>query len=128
MTEYVQTTAMVLEDAIVQQQASNNALEVYLWITKALVLRTHVAGYELTDKVIGWCKSNVTGTQAPKGFQILIGEDELALTKNTFATTTVKNHNLYKYGNLTPFFIDFIQAKVFQFLLAQIGGRFSHII
>lgn len=85
MTEYVQTTALVLEDAIVQP----NALLIYLWITKALVLRTHVAGYELTDKVIGWCKTNVTGTQAPKGFNILIGEDELALTKNTFATTTV---------------------------------------
>ncbi|KAI9471923.1 MAG: Dos2-interacting transcription regulator of RNA-Pol-II-domain-containing protein [Benjaminiella poitrasii] len=93
LTEYVKTTTMALEDIITQQAPnSKNALEVYLWIAKALVLRTHVLGYELTNKVIQWCGDNIMGSQAPQGFSILIGDDELALNKNTFATTSI----LYK--------------------------------
>lgn len=93
MIEYVKSTAIVLQDTITQQASnSGNALEVYLWITKSLVLRTHALGYELTDNVIQWCGSNVAGSQAPQGFDVLIGDDELALNKTTFATTAI----LYK--------------------------------
>ncbi|KAG2210963.1 hypothetical protein INT47_000123 [Mucor saturninus] len=93
LTEYVRSTAIVLQDTITQQASnSKNALEVYLWITKSLVLRTHALGYELTDKIIEWCGSNVAGSQAPEGFDILIGDDKHALNKDTFATTTI----LYK--------------------------------
>lgn len=90
LTEYVKATTLVLEDTITQQTAnSKNALQVYLWIVKALVLRAHALGYELTTRVIEWC-GNKTAPEAPQGFDILIGDDELALNKNTFATTTVK--------------------------------------
>lgn len=93
LTEYVKSTAIVLQDTITEKASnSKNALEVYLWITKSLVLRTHALGYELTEKVIQWCGSNVAGPQAPQGFDILIGDDKLALNKNTFATSTI----LYK--------------------------------
>ncbi|CAO3642299.1 unnamed protein product [Mucor fragilis] len=92
LTEYVKATTLVLDDTITQQATnSKNALQVYLWITKALVLRTHALGYELTTRVIEWC-GNKTAPEAPQGFDILIGDDELALNKNTFATTTI----LYK--------------------------------
>ncbi|KAL9559611.1 hypothetical protein PS6_000706 [Mucor atramentarius] len=92
LTEYVKATTLVLDDTITQQTTnSKNALQVYLWITKALVLRTHALGYELTTRVIEWCGNN-TAPEAPQGFDILIGDDELALNKNTFATTTI----LYK--------------------------------
>lgn len=90
LTEYVKATTLVLDDTITQQATnSKNALQVYLWITKALVLRTHALGYELTTRVIEWC-GNKTAPEAPQGFDILIGDDELALNKNTFATTTVR--------------------------------------
>lgn len=93
LTEYVKSTAIVLQDTITQQTSnSKNALEVYLWLTKSLVLRTHALGYELTENIIQWCGSNIAGSQAPQGFDILIGDDQLALNKNTFATTTI----LYK--------------------------------
>lgn len=93
LTEYVKSTAIVLQDTVTQQVSnSRNALEVYLWITKSLVLRTHALGYELTEKVIEWCGSNIAGSQAPEGFDILIGDDRHALNKDTFATTTI----LYK--------------------------------
>lgn len=90
LTEYVKATALVLEDTITQKATnSTNALQVYLWLTKALVLRTHALGYELTSKVIEWCGNNTMGSEAPQGFEVLIGHDELALNKATFATTTV---------------------------------------
>ncbi|KAI8092187.1 Dos2-interacting transcription regulator of RNA-Pol-II-domain-containing protein [Gilbertella persicaria] len=93
LTEYVKSTALVLEDVITQKtDNSKHALEVYLWITKALVLCTHPLGYELTNKLIEWCGDNTAGLQAPQGFHVVIGEDELALTKTTFAITTI----LYK--------------------------------
>lgn len=80
----------MLDDTITQQSTnSKNALQIYLWMTKALVLRTHALGYELTTRVIEWCGDN-TVSDAPQGFDILIGDDELALNKNTFATTTVR--------------------------------------
>ncbi|GAN08747.1 MMS19 nucleotide excision repair protein homolog [Mucor ambiguus] len=92
LTEYVKATTLVLDDTIAQQTTnSKNALQIYLWITKALVLRTHALGYELTTRVIEWC-GNKTAPEAPQGFDVLIGDDELALNKNTFATTTI----LYK--------------------------------
>lgn len=113
LTEYVKATTLVLDDTITQQTTnSKNALQVYLWITKALVLRTHPLGYELTTRVIEWCGNN-TAPEAPQGFDILIGDDELALNKDTFATTTVRimqrleffvpspliltNHSIYRF-------------------------------
>ncbi|GAA5803787.1 Dos2-interacting transcription regulator of RNA-Pol-II-domain-containing protein [Helicostylum pulchrum] len=93
LTEYVKSTSIVLQDTVSQQASnSDNALEVYLWITKSLILRTHALGYELTEKVIEWCGNNIAGSKAPQGFDILIGDEKLALNKDTFATTTI----LYK--------------------------------
>ncbi|KAI7907118.1 Dos2-interacting transcription regulator of RNA-Pol-II-domain-containing protein [Cokeromyces recurvatus] len=90
LIEYVKTTTIMLE-SIITQQAPNSkyALMVYLWIAKALILRTHAMGYELTNKVIEWCADNPTSIHVPQGFDILIGDDKLALNKNTFATTSI---------------------------------------
>jgi DNA repair/transcription protein MET18/MMS19 len=120
LTEYVKSTAIVLQDAITQQTSnSKNALEVYLWLTKSLVLRTHALGYELTEKIIEWCGNNVGGSQTPQGFDILIGDDQLALNKNTFATTTI----LYKQR-----FFSFCLPKLVQgFRSADKGKYFSRL-
>ncbi|KAI9256906.1 Dos2-interacting transcription regulator of RNA-Pol-II-domain-containing protein [Sporodiniella umbellata] len=87
LTEYVQTTTLLLQDTM----ASNpRALEVYLWITKALLVRTHPLGYDLADRLIAWCGLGWEGV--PNGFDILLAEDPLALNKATFATLSI----LYK--------------------------------
>jgi DNA repair/transcription protein MET18/MMS19 len=108
---------LVLQDTITQKATNSiNALEVYLWLTKALVLRTHALGYELTNSVIEWCGNNTMGSQAPQGFDILIGDDELALNKTTFATTTVSflifRILLNRLINTRFFLIDSIQATI----------------
>ncbi|KAI8372565.1 Dos2-interacting transcription regulator of RNA-Pol-II-domain-containing protein [Choanephora cucurbitarum] len=109
LTEYVKSTALALED-VVTQRANNSgcALEVYLWITKALVLRTHPLGYELTNKVIEWCGDNSIQVQVAQGFHILIGDDEVALNKTTFAISTI----LYK-------------QRFFSFCLPKLLERFQ---
>lgn len=118
MTEYVKSTSIVLQDTVSQQASnSDNALEVYLWITKSLILRTHALGYELTEKVIEWCGNNIAGSKAPQGFDILIGDEKLALNKDTFATTTI----LYKQR-----FFSFCLPKLVEgFRSAEKGYLFS---
>lgn len=118
LTEYVKSTVLVLQDTITQQASnSRNALEVYLWITKSLVLRTHALGYELTENVIQWCGSNIAGSQAPQGFDILIGGDQLALNKTTFATTTI----LYKQR-----FFSFCLPKLVEGFCSAEKGMLRH--
>ncbi|KAI8971461.1 Dos2-interacting transcription regulator of RNA-Pol-II-domain-containing protein [Mycotypha africana] len=94
LAAFVKPTASRLEDIIAQQTTPDkgNAVEIYLWIAKALVLRTHSFGYEMTNKIIQWCGDNTAGSKAPQGFSILIGEDAFALNKAMFATTMI----LYK--------------------------------
>ncbi|CEG83218.1 hypothetical protein RMATCC62417_17178 [Rhizopus microsporus] len=87
LTEYVKTTSLLLQDTMTQNP---RALEVYLWITKALILRAHPLGYELTDKVIEWCGLSIQGVA--HGFDILVRDDVYALNKSLFATVTL----LYK--------------------------------
>ncbi|KAG1471140.1 hypothetical protein G6F56_002297 [Rhizopus delemar] len=88
LTEYVKTTTLLLQDTVTQNP---QALTVYLWITKALVLRTHSLGYELADQLIAWC-GNSGMQEVPKGFEILMGDDLFALNKSMFATLSI----LYK--------------------------------
>jgi DNA repair/transcription protein MET18/MMS19 len=88
LTEYVKTTTLLLQDTVTQNPY---ALEVYLWITKSLVLRAHPLGYALTDQLIAWCGDN-SMQGVPQGFDILIGDDPFALNKPMFTTVTI----LYK--------------------------------
>ncbi|KAI9275582.1 RNAPII transcription regulator C-terminal-domain-containing protein [Phascolomyces articulosus] len=92
-TKYVENLAARLE-TIISQNATNyvNALNIYLWIARALVLRSHQLGYKMTDTVIGWCANPTLGKQASKGFDIIIGDDQLALNKASFAIMAI----LYK--------------------------------
>ncbi|KAF7730959.1 hypothetical protein EC973_001005 [Apophysomyces ossiformis] len=106
---YVETTSKNLQ-TVIEHRDSQNALLVYLWvcisgtvigltginfipqIAKALIMRSHPAGYELAAKIIEWCSDLAYSDQAPQGFDILVGDDLLALNKPSFATMTI----LYK--------------------------------
>lgn len=93
LTEYVKTTSLLLQDTTTQNP---RALEVYLWITKALILRAHPLCYELTDKVIEWCGLSIQGVA--HGFDILVGDDVYALNKSLFATVTVSGWGICVEG------------------------------
>ncbi|KAG0191395.1 hypothetical protein DFQ28_000281 [Apophysomyces sp. BC1034] len=93
VSAYVERVSKKLETIVEQRESKGkNALLVYLWVAKALIMRAHAAGYELTDKVIQWCSDSDYSEQAPQGFEILVGDDSLALNKAAFATMTI----LYK--------------------------------
>lgn len=46
----------------------------------------------LADKVIAWCANAKVGKEASEGFDILSGDDRLALNKAAFATVTVSKN------------------------------------
>ncbi|KAI7849449.1 Dos2-interacting transcription regulator of RNA-Pol-II-domain-containing protein [Circinella umbellata] len=90
---FVESLATRLENIISQSQGNySNALNIYLWVARALVLRSHALGYKMTDTIINWCADPTFGKQASQGFDIIIGDDELALNKAAFAIMTI----LYK--------------------------------
>lgn len=60
------------------------------------MLQASPIGYELTDKVIGLCSNEYFGGQASQGFDIIIGDDELALNKASFATVRVRVKMKYR--------------------------------
>lgn len=88
MSAYVEALATKLE-SVIESQNDHKSLAIYLWVTKALVLRAHKLGYVLSHKVITWCARPEIGKQASQGFDIMIGEDALALNKAAFATLNV---------------------------------------
>ncbi|KAI8977927.1 Dos2-interacting transcription regulator of RNA-Pol-II-domain-containing protein [Pilobolus umbonatus] len=93
LNEYVTYTRLVLEDSISKSSSnSEHAVEIYLWIIKSLVLRGNALGYEMTNKVIDWCGTDILGTLIPEGFNILMGDDDIALNKESHATISI----LYK--------------------------------
>ncbi|KAI7872463.1 Dos2-interacting transcription regulator of RNA-Pol-II-domain-containing protein [Spinellus fusiger] len=93
LTIHAEKISCWLEPIISQKgPQSPNAMCIYLWMTKALVMKAHTMGYVFTDKVIEWCSDASYNGQAPQGFGILMGEDGLALDKVSFATMTI----LYK--------------------------------
>lgn len=67
----------------------NTYVHVIIQVAKALILKANHLGYELTNQVIAWCSNPALGKQASGGFDILIGDDSLALNKASFATMTV---------------------------------------
>ncbi|ORZ06644.1 Dos2-interacting transcription regulator of RNA-Pol-II-domain-containing protein [Absidia repens] len=90
---FIQSITSKLENIVNQQSIEKqNALLVYVWITKALIMKTHTLGYQLTDKLIGWCSVPIGDLHTPQGFDSLLGDDHLALNKSCFATMTI----LYK--------------------------------
>ncbi|KAI7878974.1 hypothetical protein K492DRAFT_132041 [Lichtheimia hyalospora FSU 10163] len=106
----IKSVVAKLESTISQgHNQARNALSIYLWITKALVLQASALGYELTDKVIGLCSNEYFGGQASQGFDVIIGDDELALNKASFATVRL----LYKqrfFNHCLPKLIDGLQG------------------
>ncbi|KAI9483867.1 MAG: Dos2-interacting transcription regulator of RNA-Pol-II-domain-containing protein [Benjaminiella poitrasii] len=84
-----------LEDLV--QAKLSSALTIYVWITKALILRNHKIGFEMTDSIISWIPDPVVGKQASTSFDTLIGDDTLSLNKTCFATISF----LYKQKFMT---------------------------
>ncbi|RUS33413.1 Dos2-interacting transcription regulator of RNA-Pol-II-domain-containing protein [Jimgerdemannia flammicorona] len=93
LTTFVQTNVITKLSAIMTspvvddlaQRKQSAALLVHLWITKALVLRTHALGFEMTDSVIKLFGDPQVGKKASEGFNVIIGDDELVLNKASFA-------------------------------------------
>ncbi|CAG8494406.1 1527_t:CDS:10 [Paraglomus occultum] len=67
------------------------SFSLFLWFTKALVIRAHAAGFTCTGHVIRQFSDDVLAEDASKGFGIIIGDDDL-LNKQNFAIMSV----LYK--------------------------------
>ncbi|SAM02494.1 hypothetical protein [Absidia glauca] len=93
LSDSIRTIASKLEGIVDQRsQEKHNALLIYVWITKALIMKTQTLGYQLADKLIDWCSIPITEVETPQDFDILLGDDHLALNKSCFASITI----LYK--------------------------------
>ncbi|KAJ3283186.1 mms19 nucleotide excision repair [Borealophlyctis nickersoniae] len=61
-------------------------LSTYLWITKALVLRSHPMGYDMSQDLVALLADPVLGRRAADGFGIVVGDSpDGVLTKASFA-------------------------------------------
>ncbi|RHZ75216.1 hypothetical protein Glove_216g121 [Diversispora epigaea] len=81
------------------------SLHIFVWLTKALVLRTHPAGYECTNYIIELFNDDTLGKKASSdGFKIIIGDSDL-LNKQSFAIIKI----LYKQR-----FFDYVMPKLVQ--------------
>ncbi|CAG8738736.1 10758_t:CDS:10, partial [Dentiscutata erythropus] len=67
------------------------SLYLFLWLTKALVLRTHQLGYDCTGQIINLFSDPILGKQSAEGIGIIIGESDI-LNRQGFATIKI----LYK--------------------------------
>ncbi|KAG0242236.1 RNAPII transcription regulator C-terminal-domain-containing protein [Mortierella sp. GBAus27b] len=78
-----------LQNRIRQDQASfeerEAALITYIWITKAMVLSTNAIGYDMTGELMNVFSVPRLGKVAADGFDMVIGEQQDVLTKETFA-------------------------------------------
>ncbi|KAI8997791.1 Dos2-interacting transcription regulator of RNA-Pol-II-domain-containing protein [Pilobolus umbonatus] len=95
LNDWILHTKQELENWIGQE--STPALTIYLWLTKALVIKSHPMGYEMTDKIISYLADTSLGKQAAAGFDILIGDDALCLNKQTSCTISVSQNCIYFY-------------------------------
>ncbi|KAF9116754.1 hypothetical protein BGX27_011068 [Mortierella sp. AM989] len=84
-----QTLVPELHNRIRQEQASigerEAALTIYIWITKAMVLSTNAIGYDMAGELMNIFSVPRLGKIAADGFNLVIGEQQDALTKETFA-------------------------------------------
>ncbi|KAI8099496.1 Dos2-interacting transcription regulator of RNA-Pol-II-domain-containing protein [Halteromyces radiatus] len=93
LSSYIQSITAKLEYCVDQRTSEKqNALLIYIWITKALIMKTQTLGYQLTDKLIEWCGIPISELNTPQNFDSLLGDDHLALNKSCFSTMTI----LYK--------------------------------
>ncbi|RUP43855.1 hypothetical protein BC936DRAFT_136627 [Jimgerdemannia flammicorona] len=74
-------------------RSNNRTIQYLTQITKALVLRTHALGFEMTDSVIKLFGDPQVGKKASEGFNVIIGDDELVLNKASFAVIKVAQFN-----------------------------------
>lgn len=58
---------------------------------KALVLMAKQLGYTITDQLIDWCASPALGGQTARGFELIVGDDNLVLNKSSGAVINVSN-------------------------------------
>ncbi|KAF8933133.1 Dos2-interacting transcription regulator of RNA-Pol-II-domain-containing protein [Dissophora ornata] len=71
------------EQALFEQREA--ALTMYIWITKAMVLSTNAIGYDMAGELMNVFSVPRLGKVAADGFNLVIGEQEDVLTKETFA-------------------------------------------
>ncbi|KAI8882460.1 hypothetical protein K501DRAFT_285853 [Backusella circina FSU 941] len=91
LINYVESCKTKLNNQITELK-SHQALTIYLWITKALIIRSHKKSQEMMDRVVSLIDHEDLGKEAAIGFDILIGDDDLGLNKDCFATVSI----LYK--------------------------------
>ncbi|CAG8542540.1 9825_t:CDS:10, partial [Acaulospora colombiana] len=62
----------------------NVTLYHYLWLTKALVLRTHPLGHDCTNQIMNLFEDSILGRKASEGFGVIIGNSDI-LSKQSFS-------------------------------------------
>ncbi|KAG0328198.1 hypothetical protein BGZ99_005864 [Dissophora globulifera] len=90
LQEFISNTLVPeLYSRIRQEQASLDereaALTMYIWITKAMVLSTNQVGYDMARELMNVFSVPRLGKIAADGFNLVIGEQQDVLTKETFA-------------------------------------------
>ncbi|RIA93901.1 Dos2-interacting transcription regulator of RNA-Pol-II-domain-containing protein [Glomus cerebriforme] len=80
-------TSSSTENEIIRQIS----LDTFIWLTKALILRTYPLGYECVSQITSQFSDPILGKRASEGFEVLIGESDF-LNKASFAVIRI----LYK--------------------------------
>ncbi|CAB4400794.1 unnamed protein product [Rhizophagus irregularis] len=73
------------------------SLDIFIWLTKALILRTHLLGYRCVDQITSQFNDPMLGKRASERFEVLIGESDL-LNKQSFAVVkTLHKQRFFNY-------------------------------
>nr|XP_006817162.1 PREDICTED: MMS19 nucleotide excision repair protein homolog [Saccoglossus kowalevskii] len=80
----VESTCRMLQDEISDQNIYNRqkALTLWLWVTKALVLRAHFKSTQFTTKLISLFEDHQLSQMAADGFYIILSESQDVLNKD----------------------------------------------
>ncbi|KAF9575723.1 Leukotriene A-4 hydrolase [Mortierella alpina] len=76
-------------DASKEHPGIDAALEMYIWITKSLVLSVNTMGHDMAMELTKLFVNPALGRVAANGFAIIIGEQKCALTKELFAVIRI---------------------------------------
>ncbi|KAJ9580984.1 hypothetical protein L9F63_023833, partial [Diploptera punctata] len=72
--EYLNTLLCDLMSQLVA--TSDNALTLFSWITKSLVMRGHEAGQVWTENLINFLNDKAVGSEAADGFRLIMSQEE----------------------------------------------------
>ncbi|ORX91539.1 ARM repeat-containing protein [Basidiobolus meristosporus CBS 931.73] len=81
------------------------ALEILQWVSRALVLRTHSAGFQLATDMCGLLNQAQLGKQVANGFETLIGDNEWVLDKSSFCTVRLLHKQRF-FNHCLPMILD----------------------